>query len=48
MTESNEEMPERSPEEKQILETVKERKGEEWVAEYEELILLQAKRVGVL
>ena len=48
MTESNERPPERTPEEMQILEVVRERKNEEWVAEHEELILMQAKRVGVL
>ena len=48
MTESNDGMPKRTPEEKQILEVMKERKDEEWVYEHAELILAQAKQVGIL
>jgi len=48
MTETNGDKQNRTPKEKQILEVVKERKGEDWVAEHEELILMDARRVGVL
>lgn len=37
---------ERTPEEQQILDSVAERKGEEWAEEHAELILAQARLVG--
>lgn len=40
MTKTNGVTPQRIPEEKQILEVVKEKKNEERVAEHEELILM--------
>jgi len=35
-----------TPEGQEILEETIDRKGEEWVAEHEDLILAQAKKVG--
>ena len=41
-------MSQRTPEEQAILDGMIEERGEEWVAEHEELILTQARLVGEL
>lgn len=41
-------MAERTPQEQAILNEMAELRGEEWVAEHEELILTQARLVGEL
>jgi hypothetical protein len=38
----------RTPEEKELLEEMEEERGEEFVEEYDELILVQAERLGKL
>lgn len=38
----------RTPEEQQIIDVVAERKGLDWAEDHEELILTQARLVGVL
>lgn len=38
----------RTPEEQAIINTVADRKGEEWAEEHAELILVQARRIGLI
>jgi len=38
----------RTSKEQTVIDTVAERKGEEWAEKHSELILLQARRVGLL